>query len=322
MSPQPTGNPQPDLKLNSRVLALETGMYIFRYASRLPEGKEVCITLQQAPLGKGSVDFFPAEGVSRNTLVKLGDCVVIRIKGGTGAVLVTEYHLAEHGVISVDLRIDRIDTSEGIMKKAPAQSPPTLIDATAAPAAGIAVPTVANIPATTQTAPISLAFEGHIERRGDVLVKDAWLGNPEGRARIEGFSVSWPAKPQDVDLAYSCRVVGQGKQAAVLSGNFIGTRRKAAAIQAVTFGLIGPQQKSFQLSGQVVFAGCPPQDIVNGQEMSGPTGREHLVALRVNISPRVKDAPLATALRAKNEPNRYQSPWEDPAITQVYKAHG
>src|SRR5690606_30589006 len=156
----------------------------------------------------------------------------------------------------------------------------------------------------------SLNFEGHIERRGDVAAQGGWLGNPEGNARLEGFAVNWPNKPQGVDLAYSCKVAGQGKQPAVLSGKFAGTRRKAAGIQAITFGLVGPEQKAYQLSGHVVFAGSPPQAIVNGKELSGATGFENLVAISVSITPRMQ-APAAP---------RYESPWEDPTITQIYKA--
>src|SRR5690606_29878101 len=117
-------------------------------------------------------------------------------------------------------------------------------------------------------------------------------------------------KPQGVDLAYSCKVAGQGKQPASLSGNFIGTRRKAAGIQAVTFGLVGPQQKAYQLGGHVVFAGSPPQAIVNGKELSGPTGYENLAAISVSITPRTQVSTTP----------RYASPWEDPTITQIYKA--
>lgn len=314
MSSKSAGTPKSDLKLNSRVLALEAGMYIFRYASKLPEGQEVCITLQQAPVGKGSIDFFPAEGVSRNTLIKLGDCVVIRVKGGTGSVLVTEYHLGNTVVPNVDLRVDRIDTSENIMKRPAAQ--PTLAEsASVAPAANAA----ANLPSNVSPLAIpriALSLEGHIERRGDVTVTDTWLGNPDSTARLEGFSISWPNKPQDADLAYSCQISGLGRQPAAISGNFVGTRRKAAAIQAVTFGLIGPQQKSYQLSGQVVFAGCAPQNIVNGKELRGPTGSEHLVAVAVSISAKGEAAAPAAAAAT------YQSPWEDPAITQIYKAQG
>jgi hypothetical protein len=331
MSPQPSSQSQPDLKLNSRVLALESGMYIFRYATELPEGQEVCITLQQAPLGKGTVDFFPAEGVSRNTLARLGDCVVIRVKGGKGAVLVTEYQRASQAV-SVDLRVDRIDTSDAIARKAPVQQPPVLAEAITAPAVGNLAPAgqltpVALSRVTPVTAPVtstrdaaaanpgvSLGLEGHIERRGDVSVQNDWLGNPDGNARLEGFSINWPGKPQGVDLAYSCKVAGQGRQPAVLSGSFVGTRRKAAGIQAITFGLVGPQQKAYQLSGHVVFAGSPPQAIANGKELSGPTGYENLVAISVSITSRSQASPASAP--------RYESPWEDPTITQIYKAQG
>src|SRR5690606_28432298 len=84
---------------------------------------------------------------------------------------------------------------------------PSVAPAAAPRVAQAAAPAVPAAPA----APISLSFEGHIERRGDVTVRDDWLGNPQGNARIEGFNISWPTKPQGVDLAYSCRVAGLGK---------------------------------------------------------------------------------------------------------------
>lgn len=312
-----TATPAPtspnSLKLQSRVLPLEAGMYIVRYASDLPAGQEVFITLQQAPLGKGSVDFFPAEGVSRNTLAKLGDCVIVRVKGDVGALLVTEYHMVVNGVRTINLRVDRIDTSAAIMQETqkpvanafpPAQpvpvAPRTAQPSLQAPANGAA-----------RLSAVPLRLEGHIERRGDVSAENGWwLGAPDSAARLEGFTIHWPNKPEGVDLAYSCQVLG-GRQPAAMSGNFIGTRRRAAGITAVTFGLIGPKQKNFQLDGQVVFSGTPPQAILNGQELSGPTGQEHLVAIQVSVSP-----------KSEAHAPRYTSPWEDPAITQIYRAQG
>lgn len=332
-------NAYANLRLNSRVLALEVGMYIVRYASVLPAGEEVALTLQQAPLGKGSVDLFPAEGVTRNTLSKLGDCVIVRVKGDTGALLVTEYHMAGQRQREVNLRVDRIDTSEALLQRAPAQQPKVLVDATStpapapapaaaapaapAPAAAARAATAARMPPLQAAEPprlppelapaaaVPLTLEGHIERRGDVTVDTGWLGNPQGHARLEGFTVHWPNKPEGVDLAYSVRVQGQGKQPAALSGRYAGTRQKAAAITAITFGLVGPKQKQFQLDGQVVFSGAPPQTILNGHEIASPSGLDPLVAISLAIVP-------------KSEANapRYQSPWEDPAITKIYKAQG
>lgn len=326
MSVSKPDTPYANLRLNSRVLALEVGMYIVRYASELPAGEEVAITLQQAPLGKGSVDLFPAEGVTRNTLSKLGDCVIVRVKGDTGALLVTEYHMAGQRQREVNLRVDRIDTSEALLKRAPEQQPRVLVDATTAapqPPAPMIAPAAVRTPPLQAAEPprlppelapgaaLPLTLDGHIERRGDVSVDGGWLGNPSGNARLEGFTIHWPNKPEGVDLAYSVRVQGKGKQPAALTGHFAGTRRQAAAITAITFGLVGPKQKQFQLDGQVVFSGAPPQTILNGHEITSPEGLDPLVAISLAIVP-------------KSEANapRYQSPWEDPAITKIYKAQG
>src|SRR5690606_2513634 len=224
--------------------------------------------------------------------------------------LVTEYHLAAVGVRTVNLRVDRIDTSAAIMKDANAAQPQV---AAAAPTPLQAVKPAQVLNGAFNQASdgaAALRLDGHIERRGDITVQGGWLGSPNSVQRLEGFTIHWPNKPEGVDLAYSCQVQG-ARQPAALSGNYIGTRRRAAPITAVTFGLIGPKQKSFQLDGQVVFSGTPPKTIQNGQEISGPTGQEHLVAILVSVSPKLE----------ANAP-RYTSPWEDPAITQIYRAQG
>lgn len=104
------------LEIASCVRVLEPGMYIFRYASKLPEGLSICFSLQSTPLGRGVVDFFPAEGVSRNTLAVLGDCIVGRVKGGQAGLLITEFRNTKDASIKAELRIDRIDTSESLVR--------------------------------------------------------------------------------------------------------------------------------------------------------------------------------------------------------------
>jgi hypothetical protein len=265
-------------------------MYIFRYASQPIAERSVYIALQQAPLGKGVIDFFPAEGVSKNMLTKLGDCIIGRVKSGVATVLITEYYLADVNIDPVDLRIDRIDTSTAIMRNfLPAKPAPEAV-------------------AFSKTAPIStvLKLTGHFQKSGEISVTNKWLGDENSIAPLEGFSVSWENKPEGVDLAYTSTTAGAGPSQKVLSGSLTGARAKSASLVAVGFGLVGPERNTYELSGYVVFAGGAKQAIVPEQMLFGPSGSEPLVALQILITPKTEINAL-----------RHKSLREKPANTQT-----
>jgi hypothetical protein len=282
------------LKISSRVTLLEPGMYIFRYASQPPADKPVCIALQQAPLGKGSIDFFPAEGVSKNMLTKLGDTLVARVKGGVTTVLITEYHMFDAEIAPIDLRIDRIDTSPAIMRD-------FSVVATAEPSPAIAA----------TCAPASLKLVAHLQGVGDIESAEGWAGEHDGTKRLEGFCVNWENKPVGVDLVYTSTVAGSGPSPNVGTGSFTGTRGKASPLIAAGFSLVGPNRCLYELSGHIVFSGSSPQLVVPNQMMYGPTGTEPLVALHLSIDPVTKT----------NAP-RYKSPWENSALKQKTSSTG
>jgi len=277
--------PPPPLRVSSRIAAIDVGMYIFRYVGNTNPESRIYLSLHQAPIGKGSVDFFPAEGVSRNLLTTPGDCVVVRIKGAPASVLITEYH-PEGEIGKVQLRIDKIDTG--------AQSKPAALQMPAAPVAD----------------PGYCKFKllGHIETRGDVSVDDTWLGSPNTPLRLEGFSIHWHNQPEGINLGYLCRSGRNGEPQVGSAGQFVGSRRQAKPITAVAFALSGERAPLYELSGQVAFAGHPPLAITPDKELSGPTGAEQLVALRLVITPRTAQAsPPASS-------------WNDPSITQIFSA--
>jgi hypothetical protein len=279
------------LKISSRVTLLEPGMYIFRYASQPPANKPVCIALQQAPLGKGSIDFFPAEGVSKNMLSKLGDTIVARVKGGVTTILITEYHMFDDVIEPVDLRIDRIDTSPAIMR--------TFAVVANEPAASIA----------SENAPIALELTAHMQQQGEVQSDEGWVGTPDSNDILESFAINWPNKPAGVDLLYTCTVAGSGPSRNVSTGTFIGARGQGLPLLSAGFMLIGPHRKRYELTGHIVFGGAEPQRLIANQMMHGPNGTEPLVALHIAINP-------VTKMNAA----RFKSPWENSAHTQKISA--
>ncbi|WP_041506213.1 hypothetical protein [Pseudomonas plecoglossicida] len=278
--------PLDGLKISSRVTLLEPGMYIFRFASQPPADKPVCIALQQAPLGKGSIDFFPAEGVSKNMLTKLGDTIVARVKGGVTTVLITEYHMFDDVIEPVDLRIDRIDTSPAIMRT-------------------FAVVATEPTPALAKTAIPPFELTAHMQRGGEVVSSEGWVGSPASDDFIESFAINWLDKPAGVDLLYTCMVAGSGPSRNVSTGTFVGLRGEGLPLICAGFSLVGPQRKHYELSGHIVFGNAEPQRLVTNQMMHGPTGTEPLVALHIALTPVTK----MNAARSK-------SPWENSAFQQ------
>jgi len=275
------------LKISSRVTLLEPGMYIFRYASQPPADKPVCIALQQAPLGKGSIDFFPAEGVSKNMLTKLGDTIIARVKAGVTTVLITEYHMFDEVIEPVDLRIDRIDTSPAIMRTF-----------------AVVASTDSNqaLPADT---PLPLTITAHLNASGEVVSNDGYVGEPGSDEFIESFAIDWAEKPIGIDLVYTCTVAGSGPCRNVSTGTVIGARAQGLPLISAGFSLVGPMRKHYELTGLVVFGAAEPQGLVANQMMHGPTGNEPLVALHLAVTP-------ATKMNAA----RLKSPWENSASQQ------
>lgn len=275
------------LKISSRVTLLEPGMYIFRYASQPPADKPVCIALQQAPLGKGSIDFFPAEGVSKNMLTKLGDTIIARVKAGVTTVLITEYHMFDEVIEPVDLRIDRIDTSPAIMRTF-----------------AVVASTDSNqaLPADT---PLPITITAHLNASGEVISNDGYVGEPNADEFIESFAIDWAEKPIGIDLVYTCTVAGSGPCRNVSTGTVIGARAQGLPLISAGFSLVGPMRKHYELNGLVVFGTAEPQRLVANQMMHGPTGNEPLVALHLAVTP-------VTKMNAA----RLKSPWENSASQQ------
>ncbi|AHK78909.1 hypothetical protein M911_06800 [Ectothiorhodospira haloalkaliphila] len=272
-------------------------MYLLRYGAKDGAAVSIPITIHAAPVGKGSIDFFPAEGVTKNTLRHPGDCLVARVKSHQAGLVVSEYHpaQAEHAH-PVNLHIDRVDTSENFGRTSPTSKEPEPVKP-------------ANVEGQPQPLPLKLL--GHLEGRGDVTVTAPnWLGNPEGRARIEGFSIEWPDRPAEVDIAYTCYSSRAGQTPAIYSGGFAGSRAQASPITSLSLGLVGTEAQRYQLSGQVVFAGCPPLAIEPGKKLSGAKGTEQLVAMQVTLACKQGEVTVP----------RSPSPWNNPEVTQIFRA--
>jgi hypothetical protein len=148
---------------------------------------------------------------------------------------------------------------------------------------------------------------GHLAGRGDTFVPAGeWLGGPMAPSRIEGIAVDWPGKPANFNLSYAVRIGGAAPAATDLSeaGAFSGTRGRALPLVGATLEVSGAAAKGYQITADAIFLGSP-QMRVSGQRvvLSGPTGREPLVGLRLQIAPiAAVDAPVERQIAAPAAP--------------------
>lgn len=274
------------IEVSSKLAYLQPGMYLVR----LVDGAfGNVLMLSATPVGRGSLDFFPGDGVLRNTLSKVGDCIVVRVNGALGSLLLTEFHKPGQQQ-RITVKIDHV-AQENF--NTALVNPDGLVSETS--------PDVGTGP--------TVRLLGHIERVGDKVVQDSWLGDPASDQRIEGFAVGALGLPESVTLSYGALIEGTRKYTHATSGQFVGTRQKAKALTGVIFELTGQSAKKFVLTGQAVFLGQPPRVIKSGVAVTGSTGKEPLVALHLSIAP--KDAAQSSSASA------VASAWDNPAITKI-----
>ncbi|QDM22624.1 hypothetical protein FIU28_16790 [Tardiphaga sp. vice154] len=135
----------------------------------------------------------------------------------------------------------------------------------------------------------------HVAGIGDLSERaNAWIAGPMAPARIEGFCLYWPNKPYDIDINYAVKFArpqrGDGQM--VPLGTYAGTRGRALPLTGVTMQLSGPAASHYMLTAEAIFLGAPALR-VTGQsiKLAGPSGREPLVGIKLNIEPLVSQAP-------------------------------
>jgi hypothetical protein len=131
---------------------------------------------------------------------------------------------------------------------------------------------------------------------------------------IEGVEIRWPDRPHGVDIVCGATVNARGRQTLPDKsvGSFQGTRGRAAPITTLTLALSGPGSDEFLLTCDAAFLGLPVMS-VSGKScvLSGTTGHEPLVGLRLAVLPRsqpaLREEPRAAAPAVAapvKEPNR------------------
>jgi hypothetical protein len=133
----------------------------------------------------------------------------------------------------------------------------------------------------------ALEFLAHVARVGDIQVPAGqWIAGPDSPARIEGLAVKWRGRPADLNLKYAVRIGGRTSSfmRANGDGSFVGTRGQARPLTEVQFELGGRAAEGHEFVVEALFqGGTPVRAEGRSISLSGPSGREALVGLRVGL---------------------------------------
>jgi hypothetical protein len=125
----------------------------------------------------------------------------------------------------------------------------------------------------------------HVAGIGDVVAgPNGWIAGPSAPSRIEGLALEWPDKPADLDIRYAVELANAqaGSARMVPLGTFAGTRGRALALTSVMLQMDG--NPDLQFSAEAIFLSAPSLRAIGRRVvLSGPTGREPLVGLRVSV---------------------------------------
>jgi hypothetical protein len=302
-----------------RTTEIARGLFAVRYVGADDSEQPPLVRITVEPDSEAHVDMLLHPDHEEGVLTHPGTCLIVRaMMPGTLAVEVEPRN--NNGSIAATINIEPLTQGEAV-----ASAP-----------RGSRQPAARRIGAATE----DIRILGHIAGIGDVYANaNEWLAGPTAPSRIEGISIEWPTKPEGVDIRYSVKTA----QPLNISGRildlgaFAGTRGRAMPLTNVMLELSGPDALLYQFAVEGLFLGAPVMHM-SGERvvLSGPTGREPLVGLRVVLeeagaqndqmrqTSRVAQTSQATQTsRARPTSQKNQSPQQPaPAVSAPTSSSG
>jgi hypothetical protein len=246
-----------------KTIDIDRGLFLIRYATAEDEAKPPKVTVTADSASKRSISLLTHPDEDEAILWRPGACFVVRaLKPGTLVVEVAPGLDGDSTAASV-----RVET----LTQGGDSSQPRSTRA------------VGNRPVNLE----GFSLVGHVAGIGDVRVNPGeWLAGPSAPSRIEGISIEWPKKPAELAMRYSVTTARPQtiSQRMIELGGYAGTRGKALALVGVGLELLGRAASNVQFNVEATFLGSPAIQRVGPRiSLSGPTGREPLVGLRIGL---------------------------------------
>jgi hypothetical protein len=258
----------------SKVVDVDKGLVIVRYATAGDEFRPPKIEVLVNPKDEKHIEVISNPLHSEAVLWQPGACLVVRAMR-PGKLFVEVVPLDDNGSTAATVKVEMLSQGENSEAR------------TALPATKGAVDLGHSSGAKSHVDLERLKIIGHVAGIGDVTARaDEWVAGPSAPARIEGLSIAWPGKPDDLDIQYCVKLARPHAVSGRMMGlgAYAGTRGRALPIVGIRLEMSGPAASSFRLVSEAAFLGAPIARTSGKQiEMSGPTGREPLVGLRLRL---------------------------------------
>src|SRR5262245_8585158 len=267
-----------------QTVAINRGQFLVRYATAEDEERPPKVALAPDPVSRKDIGFFLHPDHNEAVLWQPGSCLVVTATAA-GKLLVEVIPAHQGGSAAATVQIEPLSQGQAVP-----------------------LSTAEKKRGSTPNNVRDLRILGHVTGIGDVTVnaKD-WIAGPSAPARIEGISLTWPGKPRNLDIHYAVKTAKpqpiSGREMGL--GSFAGTRGKAMPIVSLMLQLSGPAAATFQFSAEAIFLGSPALAMTGKRiVLSGPTGREPLVGLRLAVEDVAAIArPSKTTAKSKREPS-------------------
>jgi len=294
----------------TRTHRLTRGLFILRYvASNAPSGsstqRNIAPAVRVAPQNAAEVELIAWPDASSHELRAPGDGLVIRALRDT-TITFEVMPAYEGGSIDAELQLEPVSRL--------AHAGFNRAEANAAP----------NVTRASATTVQDIDVLAHVARRGDVVIPAGeWICGPDYPMAIEGLEIRWPRRPAGLEIVTTVSVSKNGIRhlPASLTGEFAGTRGRAAPIASLEISLTGERAKEFTLRADALFLGASVQSR-SGRSVSltGPTGREPLVGLRLSVvTQEVHDSSRGEPRARMQEPARAGSNWSSAGRIRVFR---
>lgn len=242
-----------------KTVEVGRGLFVLHYADA--EDKSAPPQVRVEPRGPDIAVIGHPDG-DNHSLRQPGSLLIVRAERPS-ALLIEVNPATPRGSVAVSLKLEPLDAGIEAIIPAAARA-----EAAAAGTGGLRV----------------LA---HVAGIGDLVVDGGtWVGGPSAPSRIEGIALTWPDMPGGLRLRYATRFGGPrgGASAMTEIGGFAGTRQRAIPLAGLDISLEGEGASEFRLVAEALFLGAP---VVRSSgrriTVSGPTGREPLVGLRLQV---------------------------------------
>lgn len=247
-----------------KSIEVQRGLFLIRYDSADDFASPPRVVISTDPNGAEGIKLILPPGTDEAILWSPGACMVLQAHQN-GRLDVAVSPAQPNGSVGARIRLVPLSNDPG----------------------GLAAVNPAEAASTDVFDTSQIRLMGHVAGVGDVVVKTGeWVAGPEAPSRIEGFILQWKNKPRNVGLRYAARIGGPRPVPTRMLdvGTFAGTRGRALPLVGATLEISGAGSNGHQLEVDALFLGSPQMRVV-GQRVviSGPTGREPLVGLRVAV---------------------------------------